>query len=386
MVKYTSLEINSNEATTVYFDECERKDAAGKPSYGPCDILTLILIYTIWFITLPFTFCCSFKIIPQCQRVIVYRLGRILPLKGPGLITVVPCIDKLKRVDMRMRAFKVPPQEIMTVDNGVLKIGADVQYRYVDPILTQTIQDLDHSLRVSGQASLTSIISCNDIAFVKHEKQLLQQRLQSHLNKVVSAWGIEIARFEMEHSTVLKERGGITPSSQNDDDEVDGAEMIMNLIKSVVSPEGNLFSGLSIPHVSPTDVLPNYTSTLSSSTQKVAAPALLTAAELFSIAKGIVDEPLCQQINAVFQFQIQYTDPSTRTWTVDVKNSPGFVIEGPVAGFPDVVFKLEEQTFQKIFYGQLTPRQAYMNSQLTFNGSLATAMKLELLIKRLKAM
>ena len=71
----------------------------------------------------------------------------------------------------------------MTVDNGVLKIGADVQYRYVDPILTQTIQDLDHSLRVSGQASLTSIISCNDIAFVKHEKQLLQQRLQ-----VINIW------------------------------------------------------------------------------------------------------------------------------------------------------------------------------------------------------
>lgn len=68
--------------------------------------------------------------------------------------------------------------QIITIDNGLLKIGADIQYRYVDPILTQTIQDVDHSLRVSGQATLTSIISCNDVQFVKNEKSLLQQRLQ----------------------------------------------------------------------------------------------------------------------------------------------------------------------------------------------------------------
>lgn len=64
----------------------------------------------------------------------------------------------------------------------MLKIGADIQYRYIDPILTQTIQDLDHSLRVSGQATLTSIISCNDVQFVKNEKYLLQQRLQVSVN------------------------------------------------------------------------------------------------------------------------------------------------------------------------------------------------------------
>jgi hypothetical protein len=66
----------------------------------------------------------------------------------------------------------------MTIDNGMFKMGADVQYRYVDPILTQTIQDLDHSLRVTGQASLTSIISTQELQFVKNEKHLIEQRLQ----------------------------------------------------------------------------------------------------------------------------------------------------------------------------------------------------------------
>ena len=145
----------------------------------------------------------------------------------------------------------------------------------------------------------------------------------------------------------------------------------------MVSPEGNVFSGLSLP------------STSSSQTSSLAShPALLSAAELFSIAKGVVNETLCQQIDAIFQFHIDYENAATRLWTVDVRNSPGFVVEGDkstVSSIPDVIFKMKEKTFQQIFYGQISPKAAYMNSSLSVSGSINVAMKLELLINKLKA-
>lgn len=344
MVKYETLQ--STDATSVYFDDNERKGVAGQPSFGVVDLFVLFLIYVAWIITLPFTICFSLKMIPQFQRIIVYRLGRILPLKGPGLVIVIPFIDRIKRIDMRMRAFKVPPQEIMTIDNGVVKVGADVQYRYINPILTQTIQDLDHSLRVTGQSSLTSLLSSEELSFVKHEKHLLQQRLQSHMNKAVSAWGIEIARFEIEQSVVIKERGGTTPPSQ-DDGKHDGAAMIMNLLKNVTSPDNNILPGMFMPN------MPGLSQSSSAISQSHQTPqndkALLTPRELFCIAKGIVNESVCKEVDAVFQFCISTVDGNVTNWTVDAKNFPGFVMEGESNSLPDVIFTLSEQTFQQIF-------------------------------------
>ena len=67
--------------------------------------------------------CFSFKVIPQFERVVVFRLGRVRKLKGPGFITLIPLVDTWKRVDMRMRAFKVPPQDILTLDHALIKLG-----------------------------------------------------------------------------------------------------------------------------------------------------------------------------------------------------------------------------------------------------------------------
>ena len=132
-----------------------------------------------------------------------------------------------------------------------------------------------------------------------------------------------------------------------------------------------------------------YSSSNNTAQQSASCPAFLKAAELFAIAKGVIDEALCQQVGAVFQFHIEYeNNSSTRLWTVDAKNGSGFIIEGektPGNCVPDVIFKLKENTFQRIFYGQLSPKSAYMNSLLSVSGSINVAMKLELLINKLKS-
>ena len=154
----------------------------------------------------------------------------------------------------------------------------------------------------------------------------------------------------------------------------------------MASPEGNVFSGLSLPSASSIPTPP--VGVPSQKQQNTSCPEFLKAAELFAIAKGVIDESLCQQVGAIFQFHIQYDDNTTRLWTVDAKNSPGYIVEGDKTTgncIPDVILKLKENTFQKIFYGQLSPKSAYMSSQLSVSGSINVAMKLELLINKLKS-
>ena len=112
-------------------------------------------------------------------------------------------------------------------------------------------------------------------------------------------------------------------------------------------------------------------------------PSLLKPDELFSIVKGIVNEELCHQTNAVFEFHVT-VEYETKIWTIDLKNSPGCVKSGPAASAVDVTFKLKEECFQKIFHGQISATDAYMNGSLIIEGSLQTAMKLDVLVRKLK--
>jgi len=150
----------------------------------------------------------------------------------------------------------------------------------------------------------------------------------------------------------------------------------------VISPQGNVLPGLMMPNMMSS--LPSQQQQQQQSSKVV--QSLLTPSELFAIAKGVINESLCREIDAIYQFNIQNTNTSTtKTWIVNVKDSPGFVSDSPMKCVPDVIFQLDNSTFQKIFYGQLSPNAAYMNSTLSVNGSTIVAMKLELLINRLKS-
>lgn len=386
MPKYSTLK--SSDSSSVYFDEFERKDALGQPQFGVCDWIIWMFVFLIWVISLPVTWWCSFKIITQFERVLIFRLGRVLPLKGPGLIYVIPCIDRWKKVDMRMRAFKVAPQEIITSDRGVIKVGGDVQYRIADPIVANTmIKDLDHSLRVSGHSALNAQLCYEKLSTIQNEKVYLQTKLQNQMHKAVSDWGIEIARFELTHSVVIKGPGGADPNEENNQD--GGGAAIMNLIKSFTSPSSSSSSSFMMPGMIPgmtpgaipTNLMSQISAPSGQSTQHEIP--LLKPEELFCMLKGIIDAELCLQVQAIYEFHIA-DEIKEKQWTIDLKNAPGCVITGPSALRTDVKFTLSDEHFQKIFYGVLSPTDAYMNGSLTIDGSLQTAMKLEKLVSKLK--
>ena len=111
--------------------------------------------------------------------------------------------------------------------------------------------------------------------------------------------------------------------------------------------------------------------------------ALLKPEELFCIVKGVLDDELCESIKAIYEFHIM-NKIETKIWTINLKNPPGCVISGPAQYPADVEFELSDTDFQKMFYGQLSPTDAYMNDSLVVHGSLQIAMRLEILFKKMK--
>ena len=369
MPRYSSLR---NKEAVVYIDESDRKEFLGSPRLGVCDWAVIIVVHLVWFISLPITWWCSFKVIPQYERAVVYRVGRLMPLQGPGLIYVIPLVDQWTKVDMRMKELKVPPQEILTLDKVILKVGADVQYRITDPLASHSlVQDLNQSLRNSAHASLNSMISCEKQNYVLNEKQFVSLRLQEHMNKLVSQWGIEIARFELTHSCLMR-----SVESQQQEDEVDGMAMIADVLKSLVSPSSSSFS---MPGMMP-GMMPSTQATGETTPSNV---QLLDAEQMFHLIKGIIDEDVVQRTQAIFEIRINDPGSPSKTWTLNLKDGAGFVKLGDSTHTCDARLTASNETFVKMFYNQLTPKEAYMSGQLKIDGSTLTAMKLEYLITKL---
>ncbi|KAI2575065.1 STOML1 isoform 10, partial [Pan troglodytes] len=90
---------------------------------------------------------------------IVFRLGRIRTPQGPGMVLLLPFIDSFQRVDLRTRAFNVPPCKLASKDGAVLSVGADVQFRIWDPVLSvMTVKDLNTATRMTAQNAMTKAL------------------------------------------------------------------------------------------------------------------------------------------------------------------------------------------------------------------------------------
>ena len=126
---------------------------------------------------------------------------------------------------------------------------------------------------------------------------------------------------------------------------------------------------------------PNMASKPSATSKEM--PALLKPEELFCVVKGVINEDVCAKVAAIYEFHV-LNGVEGKIWTIDMKNSPGYVKDGPYSGIVDVKFTLSTEDFQNIFYGKLSPTDAYMSGKLEVDGSLQTATRLEYLVGKMK--
>ncbi len=114
-------------------------------------IVTIVIIVILLLIFLPMTI----KIVQEYERGVIFRLGRLTGAKGPGLFLIIPIVDRMVKVDLRVVTLDVPPQDVITKDNVTVKVNAVVYFRVVDP-QNSVVKVLDH-IRATSQIAQTTL-------------------------------------------------------------------------------------------------------------------------------------------------------------------------------------------------------------------------------------
>ena len=141
----------------------------------------------------------SIKILPEYERGVIFRLGRLLPeAKGPGIFLVFAPIDKIVRVSLRQEAFEVPPQDIITRDNVTLKVNAVVFLRVVAP-RNAVVEVFDYRYQTSqfAQTTLRSVLGEVELDDLLAHRDQLNTRIQAILDQHTEPWGVKVANVEV---------------------------------------------------------------------------------------------------------------------------------------------------------------------------------------------
>jgi len=152
--------------------------------------LIVVVVLTVW----------SLRVLREYERGVVFLLGRFQRVMGPGLIVVIPGIQQMVRVDLRIVVFDVPPQDVITRDNVSVKVNAVVYFRVVDPQLA--IIQVAHFLEATSQLSQTTlraVLGKHELDELLAERERLNLDIQSVLDAQTDAWGIKVSNVEIKH-------------------------------------------------------------------------------------------------------------------------------------------------------------------------------------------
>ena len=149
----------------------------------------------------------SIKVVKEYERAVVFRLGRLLKThKGPGIIIIIPFIDKWVRVSLRLVVMDVPPQDIITRDNVSVKVNAVVYFRVIDPNKAVTeVEDFMYATSQLAQTTLRSILGMNELDDLLSDRERINSELQNVLDAHTDPWGIKVTAVEVKHVDLPQE-------------------------------------------------------------------------------------------------------------------------------------------------------------------------------------
>jgi regulator of protease activity HflC (stomatin/prohibitin superfamily) len=142
----------------------------------------------------------SIKIMREYERAVVFFLGRFAGVKGPGLIFILPVVQQMVRVDLRIRVFDVPPQDVISRDNVSVKVNAVVYFRVVEPerAIIQ-VANFNEATSQLAQTTLRAILGKHDLDQMLAEREKLNSDIQEVLDQQTDAWGIKVSNVEIKH-------------------------------------------------------------------------------------------------------------------------------------------------------------------------------------------
>jgi regulator of protease activity HflC (stomatin/prohibitin superfamily) len=148
----------------------------------------------------------AIRILREYERGVVFRLGRFIGVKGPGLIILIPLIDRMDKISLRTVVMDVPPQDIITRDNVSLKVNAVVYFRVVTP--EKAVLEVENYLFATSQLSQTtlrSIIGQSELDDLLSERDKINAQLQKIIDHQTEPWGIKVSNVEVKHIDLPQE-------------------------------------------------------------------------------------------------------------------------------------------------------------------------------------
>jgi len=135
----------------------------------------------------------SIRILREYERAVVFRLGRLIGQKGPGIVLLIPLIDRMVRVDLRTVTFEVPPQDVITRDNVPAKVNAVAYYRVIDPVKSVVeVERIRNATSQIAQTTLRSVLGRADLDTLLAERETLNESLQQIIDDQTDPWGVKV--------------------------------------------------------------------------------------------------------------------------------------------------------------------------------------------------
>ncbi|MEA3409353.1 MAG: slipin family protein [Candidatus Eisenbacteria bacterium] len=142
----------------------------------------------------------SVYVLREYERAVVFRLGRLAGVRGPGLILVIPFVDRVVRVSLRIVAMDVPPQDVVTKDNVSVKVNAVVYFRVFEPDKAIVeVQDYNYATSQLSQTTLRSVIGGAELDELLSAREKINLELQAILDRQTDSWGIKVSAVEVKH-------------------------------------------------------------------------------------------------------------------------------------------------------------------------------------------
>ena len=160
--------------------------------FGTLIVIVFILLAVIVLIA------AAIRIVPEYERGVVFRLGRIIGAKGPGLFLLIPFVDRMVKVDLRTITLDVPSQEAITGDNVTVKVNAVVYFRVLDPVdAIIQVEDYRRATWQIAQTSLRNVIGQSKLDQLLQDREQINARLQLIIDEATEPWGIKVSIVEV---------------------------------------------------------------------------------------------------------------------------------------------------------------------------------------------
>ena len=148
----------------------------------------------------------AIKVLREYERGVVFRLGRLISAKGPGIIFLIPIVDRIVRVSLRTVVLDVPPQDVITQDNVSIKVNAVVYFRVVDP--QKAIVQVENFLAATSQISQTtlrSVLGQSELDDLLSQRDKINHKLQQIIDANTEPWGVKVSNVEVKQIDLPQE-------------------------------------------------------------------------------------------------------------------------------------------------------------------------------------